>query len=376
MKKIKLNKFGIKPHFENSSLLRLATQISLSGIAIYSEFFEANRHFYIFLISFGLTLFNLQRAFGIVLSLPLTVIHFFGFQLIGLLISPSVSSIVSLNKLSVFLLIIPIFVSLPIKSSNKGKRRYNLEFSTVNDVLVTLLPTIFALGLFLKSMAKYPNGWAFWALGGDSRNFLVYSINTVNSNGLTESLLAKGPIFPSSLVGLLNPNFSQESKFGSYFQTIALLEFFLLSLSSILLAIFAKQLLVKLSIRNPAIVLITSAVPFSGLYSGVLQRDGFFGVATLLPIFVSLLILMLEILDQNALKTTRIYLYLSGSLILPILIFLTWTPFSIFALMYVYFGYHAIKSKLIEFKEICIIIFFINFLKYNLRFLPNLALVF
>ncbi len=364
MKQLKLGKSRIKSHFENSSLLRYAVQIFLTGIAVYSDFFEANRNFYIFLISFALTFVNVQRAFGIALSLPLTVIHFLGFQLVGLLVSPRLSSIVSLEKLSEILLIIPIFVSLPIKNSDKSKRRHKLEFSTVIDVLVTILPTFFALGLFLKSMAKYPNGWAFWALGGDSRNFLVASINTVNSNGITESLLAKGPIFPSALIGLLNPTFSQESKFGSYFQIMALLEFFFLSLSSILLAIFAKQLLVKLSFRNPAVVLTTSAIPFSGLYSGVLQRDGFFGIAILLPIFVSLLILLLEILDKNALKKTRIYLYFSGSLILPILIFLTWTPFSIFALMYVYFGYRAIQFRLIKYWQLCMLTIFSNFVLF------------
>jgi hypothetical protein len=135
-------------------------------------------------------------------------------------------------------------------------------------------------------------------------------------------------------------------------------------LSSILLAIFAKQLLVKLSIRNPAVVFITSAIPFSGSYSGVLQRDGFFGVAALLPVFVSLLILLLEILDKNALKKTRIYLFISGSLILPILIFLIWTPFSVFALLYVYFGYRAIQFKIMEYKRISITIILINLLLF------------
>jgi hypothetical protein len=299
---------------------------------------------------------------GALLSLPFTVIHFLGLQLIGLLIAPWAVSIISRERFFLFLLTLPVLASLSFESRRDEKKINKIDFSSVKNIVAFILPTIFAVVIFLKSLNKYPNGWAFWALGGDSRNFLIHTINTTNSNGLTESMLARGPMFPSSLIALLNPYFIEGSNHESYFQTIALLEFFFLSLSSILLAIFTKQLLAKLNITNSSLVLVASIVPFSGLYSGVLQRDGFFGVSTLLPIVISLLILLLEVLDSNESTKKRLFIYFSGALILPVLILLTWTPFIVFAILFVFMGFRALFFEIIKYKKISALVVSINIL--------------
>lgn len=277
------------------------------------------------------------------ISLPLTFIYFLGTQMIALLILPRISQIVSLGAFCMIVLLIPFITSLFIKNLTHTERDGKSGKKDLAVHAAIFLPSAIGLVLFIRTVINFPNGWSFWALNGDARNFLAFSISSLKSNGLTELILANGPMFPSSLIAFfrfLDPN---QTNLQPYFETLALLEFFFLIMSSILISLFTHQLLVKSSTWNPVVVLIAGCVPFSGMFAGVVQRDGFFSIAILLPVTLSLLMLLGNLFGDDTSSGLKHHIFFIGSLIFPVLTLLTWTPFVIYGIMFFLFGSGTLK---------------------------------
>ena len=325
--------------------LKNAIHVLIVALTILVPIGGSNKLFFAFLISFVVTTYNLTKVYGLFISLPLTLLYFLGTQLSALFIFPISSGVITRQFLAYLVVFVPIILSLATPGSKHKSISRIGEKRSLFQSLALISPAILSFIIFAKTILRYPAGWSFWALGGDARNHLALSLRIRQANGITETLLANGPIFPNSQLAFftfLNP---YQNNLQVFFQTISILEYFYLVLSSVLMGLFTKFLLGKSSVSNSIVILIASSIPFSGMYAGVLQRDGFFSISLLLPLILATCMLLAKLADTTTPIQIKSHIYYVGLLLVPILSLLTWTPFAIFGLLFAFFGYKYIKGN-------------------------------
>jgi len=319
-----------------------------------------NFTFLIFLFSFIVTMINLSRNFNVFIALPIVVLTFLGLQLALLLLTPIFPEPISIDSLSIPVSLLPWVITLSFSYSESGDQKKGKNTIKITGWTVILLPSAFATCIFVQTVLRFPSGWTFWALGGDARNHLLYSVTTSVSDGLSTSVLSGGPTFPAAQVALFAKPNAENLDLQMYFESLTLAQFFYLVLGSIMFALITNRLASQKPFIKSLLTLIAGSIPFSGLFAGVLQRDGFISISLLLVILLSVVMIYIEILNPNNSENLRRRLFYFGFSITPILVLLTWTPFLVFCAIFVIFGFIEINTTSVQSKLILGCIFVLN----------------